>query len=108
MAFSSKKFSREAKLKFLILSLFTSKTFAMEAGVAIGAFKVFSNTLSFFLFLHHAFFCPNCVEFHLLKCKCKQLFRAELLLKAFALLIRITKPCFVCKRCRKTQLTGLR
>lgn len=59
MAFSSKKFSREAKLKFLILSLFTSKTFAMEAGVAIGAFKVSSNTLSFFLFLHHAFFLPE-------------------------------------------------
>lgn len=31
----------------------------MEAGVAIGAFKVFSNTLSFFLFLHHAFFLPE-------------------------------------------------
>ena len=59
MAFSSKKFSREAKLKFLILSLFTSKTFAMEAGVAIGAFKVFSNTLSFFSLSPPCLFLPE-------------------------------------------------
>ena len=48
----------------------------IEVRVAIGAFKMFSNTLSFFLQSHSIplFFSLNCVEFHLLKCKCEQLF----------------------------------